>query len=457
MKLRLPNPASLFCLLLALAPDGAAAQGLTNTIPPEQQPLARIWAPAPAEMTPPGTGKFVLFTREKVGPANEWDFIAGAWECIPSQPGHPVTKRVEFCHSSWNAGTLLNTLVQDGSDGLFPRFVRLQVDSGDREHRVNLYDVNYRTWNVRILKQTKRLSAFGVLDDHIFCKTGQEWLLVNTMDGSIIPKVPFEPVDVDGSFWLVRKPGDKDGLWSYDPRTKHFPARFGPWDSGASRNSGHSQACLSPDGQSRARFIVPMPPGDWGGGRVPGTLMLQRGSRQPRRIISSPVEVEAIEGSGRPVIPTHTRLAFNASGALEFQSKLGNESVTWTVAPASETVTITRLPYARMAEPPVKRFDGVPVPEWLPEDLKELWHFGRGGLAPAFLLHLGILKEKPKYPDCVTGVSPDGRHVFFAAKKGPLADEILYGDLRTKQVIRWKRPEGIDPGDSMDAVWVESP
>ena len=100
MKLRLPNPASLFCLLLALAPDGAAAQGLTNTIPPEQQPLARIWAPAPAEMTPPGTGKFVLFTREKVGPANEWDFIAGAWECIPSQPGYPVTKRVEFCHSS---------------------------------------------------------------------------------------------------------------------------------------------------------------------------------------------------------------------------------------------------------------------------------------------------------------------------------------------------------------------
>ena len=52
--------------------------------------------PSAAAQTPSGTGKFVIFTREEVGREGEWDFIAGAWECIPSRPDVPVTKRVRL-------------------------------------------------------------------------------------------------------------------------------------------------------------------------------------------------------------------------------------------------------------------------------------------------------------------------------------------------------------------------
>src|SRR5436190_18075349 len=99
------------------------AQGLEYVIPRNQKPILQVFPPSAAEQSKAGTGKFVVLTREHVG--TNWDFIAGAWECIPSHPEIPVTKRAEFCHSSWNGGPLL-TLVMDDSSDMHPRFVRLQ-------------------------------------------------------------------------------------------------------------------------------------------------------------------------------------------------------------------------------------------------------------------------------------------------------------------------------------------
>ena len=153
------------------------AQDLKNPIPSSQAPLLRVFPPAPAEQSRTGTGKFVIFTREQVG--ENWDFIAGAWECIPSRPEIPPTKRVEFCHSSWNADALLDALAVAGSRGMRPRFVRLQVDSSYGYYTVNLYDINYRTWEVRCLWQGRRLSAFGLIGDSIFCNSSDGWLLLD--------------------------------------------------------------------------------------------------------------------------------------------------------------------------------------------------------------------------------------------------------------------------------------
>ena len=100
--------------------------------------------------------------------------------------------------------------------------------------------------------------------------------------------------------------------------------------------------------------------------------------------------------------------------------------------------------------------DGVPVPDYLRGQVSELRHFGRSGLAPAFLLHLGILKEPPAYADCTAGVSRDGRHVLYAAKKGPLSGFYIYGDLLTQQTLRWKSPAGLDCRDAQAFVWVET-
>jgi hypothetical protein len=52
---------------------------------------------------------------------------------------------------------------------------------------------------------------------------------------------------------------------------------------------------------------------------------------------------------------------------------------------------------------------------------------------------------------------PDGRHVLLLARRGKLADVFIYGDLETRGTLRWSRPAGIKPDDSMEFLWVETP
>src|SRR5882672_10464798 len=185
MKLR--SQTLCLCLLgahlLASAASPAQAQGPKNVIPKNQSSLSKTYPPPTAAQTPTGTGKFVIFTREWVAKEGEWDFIAGAWECVPSRPDVPVTKRVEFCHSSWNALPLLDVLVRDDSYDRFPRFVRLQVDAGDRDYRVNLYDINDRTWHVQRIWQGKRLGGFGVMKGTVFCSGDDGWFRLKSSTG----------------------------------------------------------------------------------------------------------------------------------------------------------------------------------------------------------------------------------------------------------------------------------
>ena len=396
-------------ILALLSPCGclftASAQGLTNTIPKNQAPLARTFLPTAAEQTPSGTGKFVIFTREETDKPNEWDFIAGAWECIPSRPEVPVKKRVEFCHSSCEAQPLLDCLVSDDSEDLYPQFVRLMVNAGDRDYRVNLYDINYRTWDVRCLWQGDRLSAFGVIKNSVFCDDSRDWFRLDATSGTINKDVPFIPLDVDGAFWLVRKTGEKSGIWSYDLAKEQFVGHFGGVDES---EMAHNGSLLSADGRNRARLLVPMP-NDWRGGLIGGTFLLQRDGHAEDIHVPVMMQVKPIRG-GRLLMPIGTRLGFTKDGKVEFsanqQMKEQKERV-WTIDIASGKVTESVRPYVAPKDDASGLFDGVPAPDYLQPYLKDLWHFGRGGLAPAFLMHLGILKKQPEFPDCTAGVSRD--------------------------------------------------
>jgi hypothetical protein len=429
-----------------------SGQGLKNRIPKDQKPLLKVFPPSAAEQSKPGTGKFIIFTREQVG--KDWDFIAGAWECIPSQPEKPVTKRAELCHSSWNAEPLLDVLACDDSAGMHPRFARLQVDAGEHFYTVNLYDINYRTWEVRCLWQGSRLAAFGVLDGSIFCHNMDNWMVLNASTGGISKEIPFTPQATDGGFWLVRKPGETGGCWSYDRTKRQFVARFGAIEEPA---EGFSRAKLSTDGKSRAWVLAAMPE-DWRGGLIAGSFILQRDG-QPTDIVV-PIEMQASLGSGLPVIPHGIRLAFLPVGKVEFRAWKGvneTEDRTWTIDIATGKVSVGTAPHLRESEDEHAVLSGVPVPEYLRQDVKEFAYFGRGGLAPAFLKHLGILRKAPAYGDCAADVSRDGRHILFRAKEGPLAGVFIYGDLVTKQTVRWPSPKGFDPRDPQEFVWVETP
>jgi hypothetical protein len=432
----------------------ALAQGLRNVIPKDQPPIARTFPPSPVERTPSGTGKFVIFTREEVGGKGEWDFVAAAWECIPSKPELPITKRVEFCHSSWNASPLLDVLVRDASRDRFPRFVRLQVDAGDRDYAVNLYDINYRTWDVRCIWQGGRLSAFGVMQETVFCRDGESWFRLKCSSGAIQKgPLPFVPLNTDGGHWLVRKTGDATAEWSYDCTKGQFVARFEAVDVDG---VGYQQSLLSSDGRSRAWVLVPLPAG-WDGGTTYGTMVLQRDGHGTD--VRVPVTMQAWPGSGRPVIPVGISFSFTPHGFLEFAATSSASDTlddVWTVDVATGRIaTSKRLHQASVRS--FELFDGVPTPEYLRSHLPSLTHFGRSGLAPAFLMHLGMLKVSPEYPDCNAAVSPDGRHVFYRATKGPLANVFIYGDLQSRKTVQWTAPAGIKVGDVAEFVWVETP
>ncbi len=430
----------------------SSAAGVENVTPRNQRAILQVFPPSAGKQSKAGTGKFVIFTREEAG--TNGDFIAGAWECIPSHPETPITKRVEFCHSSWNADQLLDTLVRDDSYGMHPRFVRLQVDSGDRDYAVNLYDINYRTWEVRCIWQGSRLTAFGSLGNSIFCSTTDGWLLLDSASGRLSKNVPFIPIETDGNYWLVRKPGETEGCWSYDRANKQFISHFGPVDI---PKVGFSRSKLSPDGKTRAWVLAAMPDG-WRGGVIQGKLIVQRNGGEAD--ISVPVQMQAVMGSGVPVIPRGVELGFSVDGQAEFRALNGNNEAQdqiWSIDIASGKVSSGVKPHLPAAVNESAVLGGVAVPDYLRKYVSGLRHFGRCGLAPAFLLHLGVLTEEPAYPDCTAGISRDGRQVLYAAKKGPLTGFYLYGDLLTKQTVRWKSPDGLDCRDAQEFVGVETP
>jgi hypothetical protein len=251
---------------------------------------------------------------------------------------------------------------------------------------------------------------------------------------------------------VVRKTEDDSRVWSYDPIKNQYVARFNRVDESA---IGHYQSVLSSDGKNRAWLLVPAPK-EWRGGLIIGSLLLQRVGQD--NDIRVPVKMHAAAGSGVPIIPIGTDLKFTPAGDVEFSAATNstNEWV-WTVQIASGKVENSVRRRHFVAAPGFAMLGGTPVPAYLASYSKEFTHFGRGGLAPAFLMHLGILKTAPEYPDCVTGVSRDGRHILYRARRGPLADVFIYGDLETQKTLRWPSPEGIKSTDSMEIVWVETP
>jgi len=427
-----------------------------NIIPLNQPPLLKTFPPKPEEQTRPGTGKFVIFTRESLRKPKRWDFIAGAWELIPSKPNVPITKRVEFCHSSWEARPLLDTLVNDERNrDQYPRFVRLQVDASTNfNYSVNLYDINYRTWETRCVWQGSRLGAFGVTKATVICENLDEWLSLDALTGTVRREVPLIPVAIDAPYWIVRKSGEKAGVWSFNPTNGEYIGHFGDVELPA---GGYVETAITADGRTRALVLATVSD-EWTGGLLNGIMVVQRDDHAED--IHVPIALDARAGSGVRVIPTGTSLAVTPDGKIEFSAltkTTGTNDRVWSVEIASGKILQSSCPHRKRPGPDFAIFDGVPTPAYLRPLLPSLTYFGRGGVAVAFLMHKGVLNKDPGYANCEAGVSPDGLHILYKAKEGPLSDFFIYGDLQTQQTVRWKKPGAIHRDDSMEFVWVETP
>jgi hypothetical protein len=292
------------------------------------------------------------------------------------------------------------------------------------------------------------------MKNFVFCQDSRNWFRLDVTSGKIRNDMPFIPLGVDGNFWLVRKVGENSGCWSYDREKEQFVGQFGEMDESQAVGSG---SLLSPDGRNRAWILVPTPKA-WRGGVIGGIFQLQRDGNDEDIRIPVELQVKTARGSGR-LIPMGTRLSFE-DGKVEFsasQSPKAKKERVWTIEVASGKAAETERSLSAPKDDGPFLFDGVRAPDYLRSYLKDLRHFGRSGLAPAFLMHLGILKKQPEYPDCTAGVSRDGRHILYKANKGPLADAFIYGDLKTKQTVRWATPVGIKRGDVMEFAWVETP
>src|SRR5207253_7336504 len=102
------------------------------------------------------------------------------------------------------------------------------------------------------------------------------------------------------------------------------------------------------------------------------------------------------------VIPVGVTFQFRGR-SLEFAglvNKRGSHQQVWTIEIGSGEITNTLRPPRNPPDSDFAVFDGVPTPPYLRKYLKNLWYFGRGGLAPALLMHLGVLNKYPEFLDC---------------------------------------------------------
>lgn len=208
----------------ALAAAATAAPP-ENRIPFDQEVLQRVFPPDPSEIVPAGTEKFILFSREKRGAPEDWDFLACAWEFVPSRPRAGVVKRVEFARSSWSA-----TLAVDPASGIEGRargFVLHQVHDSNRSpaFRRNLFHIDFRTWEIEPLGEAPFSSVVGGNSETLLVATGEGIRHFSVDSAELLDEPAFTLLDRDwrSDLWLVRRNDGKEGrIWSYRPSAQDF-------------------------------------------------------------------------------------------------------------------------------------------------------------------------------------------------------------------------------------------
>ena len=449
----------LFCgVVPSPMPSAAETPSPRMTIPADQPPLLRTWPPRADERAPRGTEKVVVFSREKIGNESQWDFIAGAWEFIPSQPNKKIVKRAEFSHSSWNAGLLV-----DGATGEAARFIRLQVDRpSTTDYYVNVYRIDFSSWDVTVAArgQPPYFTAFGAGGGLIYLNTADGLRLLDQRSCKIEkPSVAWELLArVSQDAWLVRKTGgDRDDAFLFDPDHNAFGLRTRFPESEHVR----TESCrLSPS----KRFLVSIlqPPDDATGFPRDAEMNIVAHDLQKGASQAYPIHVYVANGSGVRFIFFFFNHWFSGENEITIQSGIPSPAAAGKGVVVTET-TIELLTghrrdakIATMRVPPDRRAERY-SPAFLGQ-IKMITGDEHQDLALAFLKHKGIALAGAKYSGMMVKAvySPDGKRLFLRTGEGIAPDSFYYGDLQKDTLIRIEPPPELRRDNALNLEWVSS-
>lgn len=482
MKRSATQPLLLIAVVLA-STSLAGKDGPVSRIPDDQPPLRRVIKPSQAELVPPGTEKFVIFTRESIGGADDWDFVAGAWEFIPTRPAAGIVKRVEFARSSWAARLALDDDLK--IDGPARNWVRLQVDDSRRKigYRPHLYRIDFRTWDVIFLGDEPLYGVAGGNRDTLLV-AGDEGIVpldvkTATVESGAEPFVVLNQ-DYETDLWLItpEKTG-KAAVWSYRPSTleriAHVPWPQRLWQLGlhetrsAARVDGKAWALVTLDktpartASARKSPFVEAAQGE-------GSLWLaEAGAKEARRW---PVQFQAAEGSGVGWRGMGIELWFEGK-SLCFQATLKNASGKdvirqWTVDLPAGTV---RESIAEKRHEPAPNPDLmlVRIPEAFHPEPNDVYTSEKYRLAAYFLKSKGLIKQMPQHADCRVGFTPDLRRFVWKTQPRYRSDPfgaqtedsalppptiLLYGDLDKGTVFEVPCPPELVNDNALEIEWV---
>lgn len=430
--------------------------GLLGELPP-----GVTWCDPIADVASRPPSFAAVFAREPAG-NGDFDFIASVWE-VHLEPEPVIVPRIRFVPSHWSPGLLVNERIPARAD-----LVRLQVPVPNG-YRVNLYSVDYSSWEVETVWQGAQAASVFVHGRDAYIDVfgldpSEEGLRVVRADNRVeCPPEIFRylrPIPGHQHLHLVRRGGRAELL---DADSGRFTPL--PWLPHAMDNGDGSSICVSPDRAWYATHSV-----------MEGIEQLRLDLlHEPQPVVSKvdlietatgkrievPISMLMAPGSGVLAIYTNPLLGFDRGGHLLVRHTPA--SVVDGQAGFPEPCVFALDPRTGLREdlldasgviqpvdPPRDRFIA-PVPESMKAFLED--EVPREvDVAIAFLRSQGIDHDSLSAYRCAVDFSDD-QLVFLLKSEIPGLDSVFFvGDLRSGSLVKIPAPQPLIRANDMNLL-----